>query len=101
MNEKAKDIYTTLQTSEKNNIVAMFKQQLMENSEFLNTLYDCLVNKESNLFDKLPAIEISVPSDIETSKINSLIENNNEVVNTLEDNIKQARDKLRYNRIFN
>lgn len=100
MNEKAKDIYTTLQTSEKNNIVTMFKQQLMENGEFLNDLHDCLVNKESNLFDKLPAIEISVPSDIDTSKINSLIENNNEVANTLEDNIKQARDKLRYNRIF-
>ncbi|MCJ0606662.1 AAA family ATPase, partial [Enterococcus cecorum] len=100
MNEKAKDIYTTLQTSEKNNIVTMFKQQLMENGEFLNALHDCLVNKEGNLFDKLPAIEISVPSDIDTSKINSLIENNNEVANTLEDNIKQARDKLRYNRIF-
>ncbi|WP_019789291.1 AAA family ATPase [Streptococcus sobrinus] len=67
--------------------------------DFLQRLYEELENKEKNLFIENQQLDITVPAEIDFSKINQLIVQNNQFASNLKKEQENARDKLRFHEI--
>ena len=72
----------------------------MKYMEILNVCYEALSDKLANLFDVSDKVNINLPDDYSKleEEYNALVIENNK--NDLYDKQKKARDKLRYNKIY-
>ncbi|MFM1598226.1 AAA family ATPase [Streptococcus mutans] len=79
--------------------IKVVKEIREKQKDFLITLCAELESKEKNLFIKNSELTISLPPEFDFSKLNQLIEKNNEFSENLEKEQETARNKLRYHEI--